>query len=158
MAAPAHTAVGTPTGREIPDGFSTKIVFAAKPSIAFWEISVKPPGMDGGEPIQTTSMRNLVWRTYRSKQLKTLTPLTLKGKYDPDSWADWLALVNVEGAMTVYWPDGSYLDFYGFVQKVDPDDHKEGELPMLNVTVTPTNFDVANHVEAAPVFVGAPGT
>ena len=49
MSAPTVTARGTPAGTKLDDGFSTKVAFAADPTIAFFEKTVQPPGFDGGD-------------------------------------------------------------------------------------------------------------
>ena len=73
MAAPAITARTTPAGIMLKDGYSTKIAFAADPDVSFWEKTVKPPGIDGGDGIEQTTMHNSAYRTMRSRSLKTLT-------------------------------------------------------------------------------------
>lgn len=158
MAAPTPTVRGTPSGIKLKDGFRTKITFATDDNIEFWEKSVKPPGIDGGDSIPQTTMHNVDWRTMSPRQLKTLTESTTTVAYDPLLYTSILALVNVETTVTVTFPDGSTLAFYGFLQKFEPGDLKEGEQPEATVTITPTNFDPTNHVEAAPVLTNVAGT
>lgn len=158
MAAPATTARSAPVGRYLQDGHSTKIAFAADPDISLWEITVKPPGIDSGDAIDITTMHNTTWRTMASRALKTLTESTLTFAIDPDVYNQANAIIGVEGAMTAHYPDGSTLDFYGFLKNIDPAEHKEGEMPVYSGTITPTNYDPVNRVEAAPVLTSVAGT
>lgn len=158
MAAPTPTTIGTPAGIKIDDGYQTRIVFAANTTVSLWEKSVKPPGMDGGDAVETTTMRNTTYRTMAPRHLLTLTPMTMTCAYDPNSYNQLIQLINVRTTVTVQFPDGSTLAFFGFLQKFEPNDIKEGEQPEATVTITPTNFDNTNKVEAGPVLTSVAGT
>lgn len=160
MSVPALTARGTPAGNFLSDGFSTKLAIAALPTVSFWEKEVQPPGIDGGEPIDTSTMHNLAWRTFVSRSLMTLTPFTLKAAYDPNVFAtsQIQSLINREGAMTISFPDGSTLSFFAFTQKMEPEANVEGTFPTVSITICPTNYDPVAHVEAAPAYVNVSGT
>lgn len=155
---PTTTVRQTPAGIRLTDGFSTKIAFAADPDVSFWEKDVKPPGIDGGDAIQTSTMHNVKWRTMASRALRTLTECTTTVAYDPNVYNNITALINVEGAITVHFPDGSTLDFYGFLQKFEAAALKEGEMPEATVTITPTNTDPTTGAESDPVLTSVPGT
>jgi len=157
-AAPSPTTRQTPGGRRLLDGYSTKITFARDPDVSLWEVSVKPPGIDGGDPIDTNTMHNVSWRTMAARALKTLTESTFTAAYDPDCYNQLLQLVNVYDTLTVRFPDGSTLAFYGFLRQFDPNDNTEGEMPTATVTFQPTNYDYTNAVEAAPVLTSVAGT
>lgn len=158
MAAPASTVRQTPAGIKLDDGFPTKIAFARDPDVSLWEIGVTPPGIDGGDPIDTTTMHNVTWRTMSPRQLKTLTPFSFRAAYDPVVYTSIVELINEPGAITVHLPDGSKLDFYGFLQTFEPDEHAEGEFPEASCAICPTNYDPVNRVEAAPVLTSVAGT
>ena len=160
MTAPVASARQTPTGIHLDDGFSTKITFAANPSIPFWEKTVQPPGMEGGDPIDTTTMFNSVWRTMASRGLKTLTETTITAAYNPNANApaQIQSLVNLETTITVTYPDGSTLAFYGYLKTWEPQSHEEGAQPEVNLTIQPTNQDPNTRTEEAPVYVDVPGT
>ena len=158
MAAPTPTVRVTPTGIKLKDGFRTLITFAADTDVEFYEKGVKPPGIDGGDAIPQTTMHNTAWRTMAPRQLKTLTESSVTCAYDPLVYTSILNLINVETTVTVTFADGSTLAFYGFLQKFEPGELKEGEQPEATVTITPTNFDPTNKVEAAPVLTNVVGT
>jgi hypothetical protein len=140
------------------DGYQARYVFASKPTVSLWEVTVKPPGLDGGEPINTTTMQNTKWRTQAHRHLQTLAGSSCNFAYDPDVYNDLLSLVNTTTSVTVWWSDGSALAFFGFLQKLEFGELKEGEMPTAVGTIVPTNADPTTHVESGPVFQPAAGT
>lgn len=133
------TARSTPAGTRINDGFPTKIAFAADPDVSFWEISVKPIGMDGGEAIDTTTMFNSAVRTTSPRSLKTATPCTCTVSYSPAVYDQIWALINVNGWITIHFPDNSKMDFVGFLKSFEPQELTEGGRPTAQITIVPTN-------------------
>lgn len=155
MAVPVHTNRLQPVGFRYPDGFSTKIAFNVAPAVQIWEQMVKPPGVDGGEPIPVTTMLNVAYRQFRARHLTTIMPLSFSGMYDPDVYPVILSIVNVEGSITVFLPNGAWIDFYGYLQKFEPGDNKEGEPPTASVVIPVTNYDPISNSEQGPVFNAA---
>ncbi len=158
MAAPTVTARLTPVGIMLQDGYVSHITFAADPDISFWERSVQPPGMDGGEPINLTTMFNNTYRTNVPRQLITLTPIKVVACYDPAVFSQIQALMNVVTAVTVLFPDGSTIAFWAFLQKFEPGELVEGKEPEATLTIVPTNYDPVNDVESDPVVTSVAGT
>lgn len=158
MAAPTPTTRVAPGGIKLDDGFSTVITIALDTDISFWEKTVQPAGIDGGDAIETSTMHNVTWRTMAPRSLKTLTEMSVTAAYDPDLYNQILECINVETTITVEFPDGSTLAFYGFVKSFEPADLSEGEFPEATITIVPTNFDPVNRVEAAPVLTSVAGT
>jgi hypothetical protein len=159
MTAPVVTARGTPLFYQMPEGMFATIAFSLDPTVCFWEKSLKPPGFDGGAPIDQTTQLNTAWKTSAPRVLKKLMPLTGKAAYNPDVM-DKINndLLNKPGSITYHFPDTSTIAFYGYLQKIDFDDLEEGKLPELSFTIEVTNFDPVNHVEAGPVITPAVGT
>lgn len=165
MAAPADTTrldPGASSGnnRHLDNGHSTKIAFARDPDVSFWEKTVPMPGLEGGDPIETTTMHNSTWRTFASRSLITLTPITITAAYDPAVFEQIRNnLLNQNGAITVTLPDGSTLSFWGYLQTFEPEALEEGTFPMANITIVPTNYDDAtDNDEADPVYTDVIGT
>lgn len=152
MAAPTATVRLTPAGYKMPDGYQMEIVFASVPNLAIWEKAGKPPGIDGGEPINTSTMINAAWHTMSPRHLKTLTPFTISCAYDPDVLITMYSLVNFKDAITFLFPEASTLAFWGFLQKFEPEELKEGEFPLANCTICPTNWDPNNNTENGPIY------
>lgn len=148
----------TPSGIKLDDGFSTKIAFNRDPDVSFWEKTVKPPGIDGGDAVETTTMHNVTWRTMSPRKLRTMTQMTSKAAYDPAVYDQIRELVNQEGSITVHFPDGSKLDFFGYLKDFEPDDHVEGTQPEATITIVPTNQDPVTGAETAPVLTSVTGT
>ena len=160
----AAPAAHAPSGIHLDDGYQTLITFAANNTIAFWEKSVKPPGMDGGDPIDTTTMHNDTWRTKAPRALVSMTDLTIRAAYDPVLYdgalvaGSVLSLLNVKTTVTVLFPDGTTLAFYGFLKNFEPGDHQEGAQPEATITVVVTNQDPSDGSEQDPVLDNAAGT
>lgn len=159
MANPTHTVRTTPTGYKLPDGYKTTVAFSRRPAVSLWEKTVKIPGIDGGEPIDTSTMHNAIWRTKTTRSLKTSTESTMKCAFDPDVINDILFLINDRSGSATYWlPDGSWWDFYAALYKFEWDPFEEGKFPEATASIAVLNWDNVNGVEAGPVFNAAPGT
>jgi len=142
------------------DGHSTKISFSADSSVEFYEKEVTPPGIDGGGPNDVTTMRNLKWRSMSPKKLKTLTDMSATVAYDPlvlnPSTGSVFGLVNVNNEITVTFADGSTLKFWGWLNSFRPGSSREGDQPVAEIVVHPSNHDNASPpAEQDPVY-GAP--
>ena len=137
------------------DGHSTTYEFSVAPSVLFREKEVTPPGIDGGGPNDTTTMRNVEWRTRQPKALKTLTESAVTVSYDPAVYDDILAMINVNQLITLTFSDGSTLAFWGWFNNFTPGACVEGEQPTADCTVVPSNQD-SNSDEVAPVYAAAP--
>ena len=157
-AAPTPTSRGTPAGIMLNDGYQALVTISSLTTVSFWEKTVKPPGIDGGDPIDITTMHNADWRTRVPRSLMTLTDSTGKAAYDPNVYNQLLTVVNVNATITVRWADGSTLAFYGFLRMLEFDDLAEGVQPELSYTITPTNYDPSAKVEASPVLTSVAGT
>lgn len=160
MAAPSATPRGTPGGIAMPDGFSSVITLALDDDIQFFEKTVQPPGMDGGDEIDITTMHNSAWRTSAARSLKTLTEVTATVAYDPAvlGAAAIQAAINREDTVTVTFSDGSTIAFFGYLKNFEPSEMEEGAQPEATVTITPTNVDPSDFSEAGPTIVETPGT
>lgn len=132
------------------DGYQTLISFAADPTVLFYEKAVTPPGVDGGGEVDTTTMLNATYRTKNPKALITMSPASMTVAYDPATYAEVLALVNVNNLITVTFPDGSTLAFWGWLNTFTPGEHVEGEQPTAEIEIIPSNQN-ASGVETAPV-------
>lgn len=158
MTAPSPTARVTPSGRRLGDGHPTKVTFAADTNIELWETSVTPPGIEGDDPNENATMHSSAWRTKSPRALKTMTDMTFTAQYDPVVYNSVAALVNVPTTVTVTFPDGSTLAFYGFLKAFAPNELTEGTQPDAEITVVPTNMDPTTCAEEGPVYTAGSGT
>lgn len=158
MAAPTPSARVDPTGIRLDDGYSTLITLAVDTDISFWEKTVTPPGLDGRDPIDTTTMHNERVVTKAPRSLIDVTDATATVAYDPLVYDQCLSALNVRTTVTIRFPDGGTYCFFGFLQAFTPQEMSEGEQPEAEVTICVTNFDPVNHVEALPVLTNVAGT
>jgi hypothetical protein len=139
----------------IDDGYQTLVTLAVDPDIKIWEKSVTPPGFDGGDAIDITTMHNVSLRTKAARALVEITDITFSGAYAGASLAQIRAVINVETTITVHMPDGYSIAQFGFLKSFEPGDHTEGEMPEGTFTVVITSVDETgaeqNPVITAPV-------
>lgn len=144
-----------PTGTKVDDGFATLITMSGATGAGLWEKRVKPPGVDGGDPNDTTTMRNTAWRTMSPRKLKSLTPARANCAYDPAVYSILVAQINVIQTITVTHPNGSTLAFKGYLRSFEPNENKEGEQPTADAVFQPSNQD-SSGAESAPVYTAGP--
>lgn len=149
--------MSTPSGIRLKDGFPTFISFALINNIGFWEISVKPFGMDAGGPNDTTTMRNTRLRTRQPKKLITSTSMTGKCAYDPQVKTQLFSILGINGEMTITYPDGSTETAWGWLDKFEPDEIVEGAQPTASFTIEASNENNAG-TETAPTQTSATTT
>ena len=142
--------MATPAGTMINDGYPIRVDFAQDADVNLWEKSIQPPGMDGGGPINISTMLNATYRTQAPKSLISLTESTFTAGWDPAVYDDIIAMINVNGLITITFPDTSTFAFYGYLNLFEPSEMEEGEHPEAEVTLVPTLQNAG--VETAPVF------
>ena len=139
------------------DGFSTTIDFADFPSLGglvMWEKTVTPPGVSGGGANETTTMRNTALRTNAPKKLKSMGEGGATVAYDPAIYTTLFAAVNVNQLITINYPDGSNIQFWGWLDNFEPSEIVEGEQPTADLTFICSNQNAAGE-ETAPVYNAA---
>jgi hypothetical protein len=130
------------------DGYQTLISFASAPLLELWEKRVKPPGLDAGGAIDETTMRNQNWRTKHPKALVTMTDCTVVGAWEPaEAYLELLPAMAVVDVITITFPDGTDLLWYGWIDKWDPGELVEGEQPTATVTVIASSMEVVTYTE-----------
>lgn len=141
----------TPLGTALDDGYQTLIAFAADPDVSFWEKTVTPPPVEGGDKIDVTTQHNQAWRTGAARSLKEMGEVSVTAAYDPQVYGQIIALINQNTLITVHFPDGSSLDFWGYLSSFAPSELSEGEQPEAEITIQATLRD-NNGNETAPVY------
>jgi len=143
----------------IDDGHGTTIAFTDQssgtgPGVTFWEKSITPPGMDAGGSNDITTLRNTAYRTFAPKQLITMTECNLSASYDSIFYDDIVDMISVNQLITITFPDTSTVAFWGWLDKFVPGEVSEGEQPVADVTIVPSNVDGSGD-EIAPVHTPA---
>lgn len=156
-AAPAATVRGTPAGIKLKDGYKATYTFERFPTVSFFEIEVEPPGYDGGEAIDTTTMHNTDWVTKFPQSLMEMTEVTGKAAYDPNVHTQIDDMININDEITATHSDGTTIAFWGYLRTVKFDPLVKGQFPTCSFTIQPTNTDNAG-AEQAPVVVSVSGT
>jgi hypothetical protein len=136
------------------DGYQSLISFSADSNVSLWEKEITPPGISGGGENDTTTMQNSVWRTKSPKGLITLSESSFTAAYDPNVYDEFIAMVNVNQQITVTFPNGDTLLFWGWIDEVSFGALVEGEQPTVDVTIIPSNQNAAG-AETAPVLTEA---
>lgn len=139
-----------PTGNPLRDGHPTYISFSLNTTIALFEKEIQPMGVEGGEGIDQTTMRNVTWRTSIGRALKTLTPADLDCAYDEGVYSSVIAMINLNQQLTVTFPTGRTLIFWGRLRSFIPNKLTEGTQPLAKCVVDPSNINNSN-AETAPV-------
>ena len=152
------TTRGTPSGLQLEQGFKSLITMANDPTIEFFELTVQPPSADGGDPIDQTTMHNTAVRTKAFRTLIDFTDAPVTAAYDPSLYDAIIAQMNVNQLLTITYPTGATLDFFGALTKADFAALTEGELPEVTLTFVPSNIDSATGLESVPNSITAAGT
>lgn len=158
MTAPSPSARVTPTGSVLRDGYQALITFEADTDVTFWERSIQPPSVEGGDMIDNTTQHNTSWRTGSPRSLLTLGNAECTVTYDPKVYDEIISLINTNTTVTVHFPDTSSLAFFGYLQSFSPSSIEEGSDPEATVTIVATNIDPASGEEEGPVYTVPSGT
>ena len=101
-------------------------------------------------------MFNTTWKGKAAQALAEATDVTFEAAYDPAVYDQIIAILNTNGDITVHFPDGSTLDFFGYLRSFEPSDNQNGEQPTATVTIVVTNIDDSDGAELGPDY-SAPG-
>lgn len=152
MAAPTEQTRVTPSGRPMQEGYQALITFEADPDVQLWETEVTPPGFDGGDPIEQTTMHNLVYHTDAPQSLIRVTPASFVAAYLWTSYSQVRALINVETTINVTLSTGHWVAFFGWLRTFEPNGLAIGGRPLANCEVHVSSWDPVNNVEAGPAY------
>jgi hypothetical protein len=134
------------------DGHSSTIMFSDDPTIRLFEKEVTPPAFQSGGPIDTTTMRNIRYRTNSPKKLITNGQMSSTVAYATESYPRIQTMLGRNQLVTVLFPDGAHIMFWGWLDSFAPGALAEGAQPTAAVVVQPSNHDDDGN-EVAPVYV-----
>lgn len=134
------------------DGLKTLVFLSGLPRALWGEIELTPPGVTGRGPIDMVGLRQLAWATQAPKSIKNLTPLNCKVMYDPEVIPQVWNTIQKNQQITVQFPTGAQLIFWGWLEECNFDPNSEGNRPTLNWVVQPSNLD-SQCSETGPAWV-----
>jgi len=140
-----------PSNVRLDDGFSTIITLANIPTVKLYEKEITPPGISAGGPIDTTTMRNVTWRTMSPRALKSLTPVSVTVAFATEAIPVVQSQVGINQLITVTFPDQSTLVFWGWLEEFTIGAMTEGEQPTATLNIQPGNVDDSG-AEVAPIY------
>jgi hypothetical protein len=142
--------------KALSDGYQTLINFTGAGTI-FEEISVQPPGMDNGAPIDITTMRRSALRGKMPRALREATDGEVTVAYDPTAYTTFATLIGLNQLITITFPDGGTRAFWGYAGSFVPDSLEEGKRPTAKIKLIETDTN-GSGVETAPVETAATGS
>lgn len=158
MAAPAANARGAVSGVRLDNGFGALIAFASNLTIEIYEKSVQLGAIEGGDPIMTDTHLNTVYITKSPQCLEEWEDVVVIAAYDPAVFSELQALLNDPENITLIYPDGTTLAFWGYLRRIESSPLVKGVQPEITLTIVVTNFDPVNCVEAGPVLLAGTGS
>lgn len=147
-----------PAGIYLKNGYRSLITLNSKPDLELWEIEVAAPGIDGGEPVDTTTQHNDTLVTREPNSLIDLTPYDVVCAFDPIMYTRALTYVNKKDTTTVRFPDGTTLANYGWLQRLTSPSLVRGTMPVMTVTFCPANQHPTTGAEEAFTLTNVSGT
>jgi hypothetical protein len=147
-----HTDRVDPVGTPFDEGYQSLLTFSLDPDLSFWETVVGAPGIDGGDPVPTTTMHNTMFHTVSPRKLKRMTPFQVQGKFSSGTPEQVNALINArDGWVTVKWPDETQFSFPAYLKSWQPAQAQEGNplegtleiVPTMQIAGVETDFEVA---------------
>lgn len=137
----------TPAGTPLQDGYQTIITFASNPAVKLWEKTVTPPGEEGGDKIDTTTMHNCKKRTFAPRSLSETTNPSFTAAYDPAVRDEIDELINKKDQVSIEYPDGSTDTLWAALKSFVPNANEEGVQPTAECEINALNSD-SNDSEA----------
>jgi hypothetical protein len=142
----------------IVNGLRTSLAPASLPSLSFYPKNISIGGYQGGGLIDITSLDNEKWRTFATKELKTIGAFTISCGYDDDFFdpAEIEAYLQINDLWTLTLPSGATFAFWGVADSFTGGNHSEQEQePVGTLVIIPTLTD-NTYAEVDPVYTAAP--
>lgn len=134
----------------IKQGHGTTFTFGDYPEVVLEEKSVTPPGYTGGDPVDTTTMRNTEYKTSIPQQLKEGQDASGTVVYHISQLSNIMDMINDNQLITVTFSDSSTVAFWGWVADFVPNEVTPTEQPTATITIH-QSLENESGVETAPV-------
>jgi len=114
------------------DGHATRVSLVTG-AITFYEKSVTPGGVEGGDPIDITTNDNATQKSQAPRSLTSPTSTSATVTYDKTDEAAAGARINVLDTVLVVYPDDTTDARAGWLRSFIPNEVSEGEQPTAAV-------------------------
>ena len=117
------------------------MTFAGHASLYLDPKTLTPPGIDGGDAIDTSSHSNSAVRTKYPRTLKEITDAAFTAAYDPDAWDAIYAAIGANVAITITFPGTDFGNtvVYGYLKSFIPNEYVDGADATAECVVVITN-------------------
>ena len=152
MSLPSPTVRNTPPIAPMKDGHRSMFTFANAATISVWEKGMKPMGMDGGDMIDVNTMHTGTWFQQWPRAIIRTTPLNVRVGYITSQYPIIRQQINVNQAITQWFPSSHWVTFYGVLRLFDPEEMVEGTQPEAQMVLEATHWDPVGNVEHGPAW------
>jgi hypothetical protein len=141
------------------DGYQTLFTTSLIAAKMYKIVSLTPPPIDGRGPIDQTNMESAVATQKSPKALIDMGNFNATIVYDTKNYdftdvnaiAFW---VNVNGLCNLTFPDGTGVNFWGYINAMRPGENAEGNRPTAVLEIVVTNEDNSGN-QVLPDWVAA---
>jgi hypothetical protein len=156
---PAVTNLRVPAGRFLEIGKQILVTIkgdgTSYNTIGLWEVSVTPVALSGGDKVGIGNQYNSRYETFVPQRLITVGDMQLTVQYDPDAYDEISQAINDNTTITIHFPNGDRLAFYGFLKDFTPGEVSRTANPTATAVISATMWDPVNFVESDFTFSAA---
>jgi len=116
-------------------GFGTRITFSTSTTVVFKEKSVTLPGLEGGEPVETTTNANTAYKSFTPQDLVKLSDAGAVVTYDVSTIAAIKAAININQVVTFTFADGSKWAVQGMLTEFIVNEDSPTDQPTANIKI-----------------------
>jgi hypothetical protein len=149
---PAVTALRVPAGRFLELGKQILVTIkgdgTSYNTIGLWEQTVTPMSLSGGDKVNIGNQYNTKYETFVPQRLITVGPMQMTVQYDPAAIDDITQAINDNTTITIHFPNGDRLAYYGYLKEFTPGEVARNGNPTATVVIEATMWDPVNFVES----------
>ena len=120
-------------------------------SASFCLTEIQFPGVDGGEPIDVTTLCNTAWITKQAPKLKEVPNWTASLLYIASEYDNIIALINVNSVCVITVPTVATITFYGYIKSFIPQQTGKGAVASANAEFVVSCVKTTDSAETGPV-------
>lgn len=123
------------------DGYAAGLIVGTATPIVLPVVHVTPPASKGGSPVKQTTMQNQWAHTQLPAVLKEIGSSSVTVAYSSVTLAALYAAQNQNVILTLVWPTGKRLRWWGWIRDIDPQQLAIGTRPEANLTLEASNLN-----------------